>query len=80
MLQVRGPMMARGDYAKATMKVGMWQKDMGIIAGFARALGVPTPLFSATVGIYDAALAQGHAEDDTASVCAVLEKAAGVAR
>jgi hypothetical protein len=26
MLQVRGPMMARNDYADAAMKVGVWQK------------------------------------------------------
>src|SRR5450755_3077568 len=30
MLQVRGPMMARGDYSNAAMKVGVWQKDMRI--------------------------------------------------
>jgi len=80
MLQVRGPMMARGDYAKATMKVGMWQKDMRIIGEFARALRAPTPLFDAVAPIYAAAMAQGHAEADTASVCAVLEKSAGGVR
>jgi 3-hydroxyisobutyrate dehydrogenase-like beta-hydroxyacid dehydrogenase len=74
MLQVRGPMMARGDYTDATMKVGVWQKDMKIIADFARSLGSPTPLFSATASIYDAAMVQGFAEADTASVCAVLER------
>ncbi|MGZ5583574.1 MAG: NAD(P)-dependent oxidoreductase [Usitatibacter sp.] len=76
MLQVRGPMMARGDYKDATMKVAVWQKDMKIIGEFARALGAPTPLFSTTAGIYDAAMAQGFAEADTASVCAVLQKMA----
>jgi 3-hydroxyisobutyrate dehydrogenase-like beta-hydroxyacid dehydrogenase len=74
MLQVRGPMMARRSYAPATMKVEVWQKDMKIIAGFARLAGSPTPLFSATRAIYNAALAQGHARHDTAAVCAVLEK------
>ena len=73
MLQVRGPVMAHGDYAEATMKVAVWQKDMKIIADFARALGAPTPLFSATAPIYDAAMAQGFAEADTASVHAVLK-------
>ena len=74
MLQVRGPMMARGKYSPATMKVGMWQKDMKIIGDFARALGAPTPLFDTVAPIYDAAMAQGYAEQDTASVCAVLQK------
>jgi 3-hydroxyisobutyrate dehydrogenase-like beta-hydroxyacid dehydrogenase len=30
-LQVRGPMMARGDYSEATIKIAVWQKDMEII-------------------------------------------------
>jgi len=73
MLQVRGPMMVEGDYSAATMKVGVWQKDMKIIGEFARALDCPTPLFAATTPIYNAAMALGFGEDDTAAVCAVLE-------
>ena len=76
MLQVRGPMMAKDDYSDATMKISVWQKDMKIIGDFARTLGAPTPLFSATASIYDAAMEQGFAEADTASVCAVLERLA----
>jgi 3-hydroxyisobutyrate dehydrogenase-like beta-hydroxyacid dehydrogenase len=74
MLQVRGPMMVAGRYRPATMSVGMWQKDMRIIGEFAAALGVETPLFRASAPLYDAALAQGFAAEDTAAVCAVLEK------
>jgi 3-hydroxyisobutyrate dehydrogenase-like beta-hydroxyacid dehydrogenase len=73
MLQIRGPMMVRNDYRDATMKVGVWQKDMRIITEFARELDCPTPLFAATSSIYNAAMAQGFADADTASVCAVLE-------
>ncbi len=80
MLQVRGPMMARGDYSEATMKVSVWQKDMKIIGEFARELDCPVPLFAATTAIYNAAMAQGFAEADTAAVCAVLEKLAGAKR
>jgi 3-hydroxyisobutyrate dehydrogenase-like beta-hydroxyacid dehydrogenase len=80
MLQVRGPMMAKGDYSDATMKVAIWQKDMKIIGDFARALDCPTPLFSLTESIYNAAMAQGFADSDTASVCAVLERLASVDR
>ena len=48
-----------GAYVKAgsldaAMKVGVWQKDMRIIAEFARELDCPTPLFAATAAIYDA--------------------------
>jgi 3-hydroxyisobutyrate dehydrogenase-like beta-hydroxyacid dehydrogenase len=80
MLQIRGPMMARNDYRDATMRVGVWQKDMRIITEFARELDCPTPLFAATTSIYNAAMALGFAEADTASVCAVLERWATIRR
>ena len=80
MLQIRGPMMVRNDYTDAAMKVGVWQKDMRIITEFARELDCPTPLFAATSALYNAAMAQGFAGSDTASVCAVLERLAGTRR
>jgi len=80
MLQVRGPMMANNDYSDAGMKVAVWQKDMRIIGDFARELDCPTPLFALTSAIYNAAMASGYAEMDTASVCAVLEKWADTGR
>jgi len=69
--------MVEGDYSAAAMKVGVWQKDMKIISEFARELDCPTPLFAATTPIYNAAMALGFAESDTACVCAVLERWAG---
>jgi|APFre7841882724_1041349.scaffolds.fasta_scaffold00007_45 3-hydroxyisobutyrate dehydrogenase-like beta-hydroxyacid dehydrogenase len=80
MFQVRGPMMVANDYADATMKVEVWQKDMHIIGEFATDLDCPVPLFATSAPIYTAAMASGHAKDDTASVCAVLEAMAGVRR
>lgn len=76
MLQVRGPMMVRGDYSKPTMKLDVWRKDMQVIADFARQVGAPTPLFGASAPIYAAALAEGRGGEDTGAVCAVLEKVA----
>jgi 3-hydroxyisobutyrate dehydrogenase-like beta-hydroxyacid dehydrogenase len=78
--ELRAPMMVRNDYSEATMKCSVWQKDMDVIGAFARKVRVPTPLFSATLPIYAAALKSGHADDDTAAVCAVLEAKAGVKR
>jgi len=80
--ELRGPFMAQDRYDgdNVTMKVGMWQKDMSVIGDFARKSGVPTPLFSATEPIYAAAMSTGHAGDDTAAVCAVLEAMAGIKR
>ena len=76
MLQVRGPMMVERDYSNATMKLDVWQKDMTIIADFAREIGCPTPLFAASAPIYLAALATRRSDDDTGAVHAVLEKMA----
>jgi 3-hydroxyisobutyrate dehydrogenase-like beta-hydroxyacid dehydrogenase len=78
--ELRGPMMAAGNYDDATMKVKVWQKDMQVIGDFAKELGVPTPLFTATESIYGEALKSGYAMQDTAVVCAVLEKMAGLKR
>ncbi len=78
--ELRAPMMADQSYEDATMKVSVWQKDMAIIGSFATALGVPTPLLSATIPLYASAMATGHASHDTAAVCAVLERMAGVER
>ncbi len=63
-----------------TMKISVWQKDMDVIGGYARKIGVPTPMFDASEAIYNKALKAGHGAEDTAAVCAVLEKMAGVKR
>jgi L-threonate 2-dehydrogenase len=78
--ELRAPMMAEGRYDEATMKVSVWQKDMDIISRFATALGVPTPMLNATMPVYASAMATGHAQHDTAAVCAVLEDMAGMER
>ena len=74
MFQVRGPTMVDRSWEKATMKVGTWQKDMRLINNALEATQTPAPLFSATVPIYNAAMALGHGQDDTAAVYAVLER------
>ena len=50
------------------------------IAADALKSGVATPLFSASGVVYNAAMAQGFAKQDTAAVCAVLEKLSGIKR
>lgn len=80
MFQVRGPMMVRGEYEPATMKVEIWQKDMKIISEFAARLGCPTPLLAASAAYYTAAMAQGRGGEDTAAVCAVAEEMARLRR
>lgn len=80
MFQVRGPQMVAARYRDATISVALFQKDMKIIGEFAAALGAPTPLFNASAALYNAAMGLGHAQEDTASVCAVLERMGGVRR
>jgi putative dehydrogenase len=78
--ELRAPMMVKDRYDDPTMKISVWQKDMAVIGEFARELGCPTPIFDATVPVYVKAMKSGHAEHDTAAVCAVLEAMAGVKR
>jgi putative dehydrogenase len=76
MFEVRGPMMVKNDYTNPTATISVFTKDLHIIGDFAKKLSVPLPLFRSTEPIYDAALHSGHAEHDTASVCAVVERMA----
>ena len=80
MLEVRGSSMVSGDYAGGRIALRLFQKDMNIIGDFTKGLGVAAPLFEASANIYDRAMNEGHEEDDTASVCAVLERMAGIKR
>jgi 3-hydroxyisobutyrate dehydrogenase-like beta-hydroxyacid dehydrogenase len=75
--RLRGKFMVDRKYLPATMKVEVWQKDMQVIGDMARAVDCPVPLFSACLPIYNAAMAQGLAQHDTASVCEVLDRMAG---
>lgn len=74
MLQIRGPQMEDEGWKVATMKVGIWQKDMKLIAAALEDARVPAPLFAASVPIYNAAMALGHADHDTAAVFDVLSR------
>jgi 3-hydroxyisobutyrate dehydrogenase-like beta-hydroxyacid dehydrogenase len=79
MLAVRGPMMVAGAYEPASMKLDVYQKDIDIIADFAREVGAPTPLFTESAGFYAAAIAQGRGKQDTAAIASVLKTMAGLA-
>ena len=77
-MRLRMPFMIRGEHTPATMKVEVWQKDMQVIGDMAKSVDCPTPLFSACVPIYSAAMAQGLGQHDTASVSEVLGGMAGL--
>lgn len=73
-MRLRGGLMVKRRYRPATMKVATWQKDMKVIGDMARSVGSALPLFRACGPVYDAAMAQGFGDADTASVCAVIER------
>ncbi|HEX5227541.1 MAG TPA: NAD(P)-dependent oxidoreductase [Bryobacteraceae bacterium] len=72
MLEVRGPSMATGDYTTPMMKVDVFQKDLRIIAGFARESHAAVPLFHACTPLFAEAAARGMGHYDTAAVISVL--------
>jgi 3-hydroxyisobutyrate dehydrogenase-like beta-hydroxyacid dehydrogenase len=78
--ELRAPMMAADNYLPATMRSTTWRKDLTVIGEFASELGCPTPLFGLATTLHAAALAMGHGAEDSAAVCAALEKMAGLDR
>jgi putative dehydrogenase len=80
MLQVRGGIMAAKRYQKPLMKIDVFQKDLDIIANFARQTGCAVPLFSASVPYFTAAQSQGMAGYDIGAVVAVLREMAGLSK
>jgi 3-hydroxyisobutyrate dehydrogenase-like beta-hydroxyacid dehydrogenase len=78
--ELRGPMMVKGKYNNPTMKISIWDKDMQVIGDYARKIRVPTPMFNASKPIYRKAEKSGFGAQDTAAVCAVMEKMAKVKR
>jgi L-threonate 2-dehydrogenase len=78
--ELRAPMMVKGRYKDVTMKIDVWDKDMRVIGDYARKIKVPTPMFNASKPIYVKAQKSGLGAQDTAAVCAVLEKMAKVKR
>ena len=80
MFQVRGKYMVDNDYSDVGMSNRLYQKDLDVITSFAADVHCPVNLFAAAVQPYRATLDNGHAESDTAAVCAVLEEQARVRR
>ncbi len=78
-LDVRGEMLITDTYLPIrTMPLELWRKDMRVIADFANSLACPTPMFSAAVPLFNAAVASGFGDQDTAAVATVIEAMAGL--
>ena len=76
--KLRGKLMLKQKYLPATMKVEVFQKDMQVIGDMAKSLDCPLPLFNTCAPLYTMAMALGLAQQDTASVCEVVGRMAGL--
>jgi len=73
MLEVRGPLMARGEFP-AQMKLDLFMKDLHLIQDAAKSAGAALPLTDVAERLYAAAQAAGHGGDDLAVVITELER------
>lgn len=80
MLEVRGPMMLRREFEPPSMTIGLFQKDLRLIAEFARALGCSIPMLTAAAEQFAAAACAGGEGLDTAAVITAFEPTRGGAR
>ncbi len=81
MFEIRGPMMVEGIYdhdVSATNK--LMQKDLSAILDYASQIACPTPMLNLAADMHLSAVAQGFEFEDTASVCAVTDRRAGIER
>jgi len=73
MLEVRGPMMVRGEFP-AQMKLDLFMKDLHLIQEAAGVAGAALPLTDVAERLYAAAHAAGHGGEDLAVVITELER------
>jgi 3-hydroxyisobutyrate dehydrogenase-like beta-hydroxyacid dehydrogenase len=71
MLEVRGPLMVRGEYP-AQMKLDLFMKDLHLIQAAARDAGARVPLTDVAERLYAAAAEAGHGGEDLAVVLTAL--------
>jgi putative dehydrogenase len=72
MLELRGPMMARGEFP-AQMKLDLFMKDLHLMQEAAAAVGAPLPLTDLAERLYAAAQAAGHGGEDLSVVVTALK-------
>lgn len=79
-MQARQDMLVSNTYAPVqTASFDIFAKDLQVIGAFADDVGCPVPMFTATLPLYKAAIAQGIGADDMAAVSLVVQRMAGMA-
>jgi 3-hydroxyisobutyrate dehydrogenase-like beta-hydroxyacid dehydrogenase len=73
MLEVRGPLMVRGEYP-AQMKLDLFMKDLHLIQDAGKTAGAPLPLTDVAERLYAASQNAGHGAEDLAVVITELAR------
>jgi putative dehydrogenase len=78
-MEARKEMLVSNTYLPVrTAPMDLFRKDLKVIGDFANAIDCPVPMFTASLPLYTAALANGMGQDDTAAICLLLQQMAGV--
>jgi len=77
LIEYKAPFVLKRDFT-TNFSVKWMDKDIGLMLETGRELGVPLPLTGLTRQLFQAAIAQGHGEEDICSTIKVLESLAKV--
>jgi len=77
LISFKAPFVFRGDF-QANFSVKWMHKDIGLMLDSGNELGVPLLLTAVTSQLFQAAIADGHADEDICSTIKVLEDLAGI--
>ena len=77
LVSAKAPLVLRRSF-DAAFSVKWMHKDIGLMLDSANELGVPVPLTALTRQMFQAAIAQGHGEEDICATIKVLEDLVGV--
>lgn len=80
MFQVRAALMADDNYDDVGATNTLFSKDLDVIGDFAARVNCPVPLFALATQPYRALMGTDLEKKDTAAVCRVLERSAGLER
>lgn len=77
LITVKGPNVLKRDFS-TNFSVRWMHKDIGLMLDSATELGVPMPLTAVTRQMFQAAITEGHADEDIIATIKVLERMVGV--
>jgi 3-hydroxyisobutyrate dehydrogenase/2-hydroxy-3-oxopropionate reductase len=77
LIEFKAPVIFRRDFTTA-FSVKWMHKDMGLMLDSGSELDVPLPMTSVARQLFQAAIAQGHGEEDIGATIKVLESITGV--